>query len=180
MRVREAIPGDADVVCRVHVESITGLGLDGYTQEQVDAWAAGCDSADYAAAIAAPDQYHVVAERDGDVVGFGSLRDPGDESTTDESTTTEVTTDGPRTAEVTAIYVHPAAARSGVGTALYENLERRARAAGVRRLELTASLPAVAFYESLGYERTGTDTHEFSAHESTGVEGTVVEMEKRL
>lgn len=140
MRVREAVPEDADAVRRVHVESITGLGLGGYTWEQVDAWAAGCDSADYAAAIAAPDQCYVVAVLFGDVVGFGSLRDPGDESTTD----------GSAAGEVTAIYVHPAAARSGVGTALYEDLERRARASGVERLELMAS------------QRFEAEAHDFS------------------
>ncbi|MFD1512405.1 GNAT family N-acetyltransferase [Halomarina rubra] len=169
MNVREATAADSEAVRRVHSESIRGLGVDAYTQQQVDAWAAGCESADYSGAIASDGLYYVVAEDGDEITGFGSLSIDveGNEGTME-------------TAEVTAVYVRPTAARRGVGSSLYAALERRARTLGVDRLELSASLTAVAFYESHGFEREGTSTHEFSGHEGTEVEGTVVEMSKRL
>lgn len=168
MEIRAAEPTDADAVRRVHRASIEGLGPEAYDSEQVEAWASGCESADYASTIADDDVRFVVAERDGDIVGFGSLRLErlADESTAD--------------AEITGVYVHPSVAREGVGTALLADLEREARERGRRLLGLSASLNAVPFYDHHGYERVETRTHEFSGHRSTGVEGTVVEMRKEL
>lgn len=167
MTVREAVPGDAEAVREVHRRSIEGLGPAAYDPEQVAAWAAGCASADYAARIDEGDAF-LVAERDG-VVGFGSLSlaSPGEyEADID--------------AEVTGVYVLPEVAREGIGSALYDALERRARSAGVGVLGLWASRNAVEFYEAKGYERVRTLDHEFSAHEDTGVTGAVVEMVKPL
>ncbi|WP_231190323.1 GNAT family N-acetyltransferase [Haladaptatus sp. DYF46] len=169
MRLREAVPSDSESVRGVHFESITELGLDGYTQDQVNAWAQGCKSASYATAIESDDFYYIVAEDDRGVVGFGSLK-------FDASGTYEVPID----AEVTAVYVHPTVAREGVGSTIYAELERQAREHGVQMLGLTASLNSVPFYESQGYEMVREHAHEFSSHESTNVEGQVVEMVRRL
>ncbi len=166
MDVRDAVPSDAEAVREVHARSITELGRQAYSREQVDAWALRCESADYASAIESDDLVFVVAEADGRVVGFGSLRLEPSERDSD--------------AEVTAVYVHPSVARQGVGTAIYTELEGQARARGVQSLGLSASLNAVPFYETQGYERVREAPHEFSAGESTGVTGTVVEMRKRL
>lgn len=170
MPVRDADPSDAEAVRDLHHASITELGPEAYSEEQVDAWARGCASTDYRAAIEADGRTTLVAETDGAVVAFGSLTfaPPGDDYVADAD------------AEVTALYVHPSVARSGVGSRLYEELERRARARNVRVLALRSSLNAVPFYEAQGYERVGEVDHEFSPHESTGVFGTVVEMRKRL
>lgn len=169
MRVREAKPTDSEVVRSVHSDSIRGLGTEAYSEEQVAAWARGCESADYAAAIEADELAYVVAEIEDDVVGFGSLElGPPDGYEADAD------------AEVTGVYVHPSVAREGVGTRIYEELERRARARDVRTLGLTASRNAVPFYEAHGYERVREDAHEFSSHESTNVTGIVVEMTKDL
>lgn len=167
MSVRDATPADAEAVREVHAASITGLGRQSYSQRQVDAWAAGCESADYATAI--ENLEFVVAERDGAVVGFGSLNlaaPDGYEATVQ--------------AEVTGVYVHPDHARDGIGTGMYTELERRARADGIQVIGLKASLNAVPFYESHGYERVTEHTHEFSGHISTGVTGTIVEMSNHL
>ena len=45
--IREATREDAEAIREVHRASILELGLEGYDQRQVEAWAAGCDSADY-------------------------------------------------------------------------------------------------------------------------------------
>jgi putative acetyltransferase len=167
VNVRDAVPGDSEAVREVHRRSIEGLGPAAYDSEQVAAWAAGCASADYATSIAETDAF-LVAERDG-VVGFGSLSlaSPGEY---------EVDVD----AEVTGVYVLPEVTREGVGSALYDALERRARSEGVGVLGLWASRNAVGFYRAKGYQRVRTLDHEFSAHEDTGVTGTVVEMVKPL
>lgn len=110
-----------------------------------------------------------MAHDDRGVVGFGFL-------TFESLDDYEATVD----AEVPGVYVLPSVARTGVGSILYAELERQAREDGIQMLELKASLNAVSFYESHGYERVKEHTHEFSSHESTGVEGTVVEMKKQL
>ena len=45
--IREATREDAEAIREVHRASVLELGLEGYDQRQVEAWAAGCDSADY-------------------------------------------------------------------------------------------------------------------------------------
>lgn len=166
--VREATPADGEAIRAVHRESILGLGPAAYDEEQVEAWAAGCVDADYAAGIESEDPF-LVATAGEEVVGFGSLSvGPPEDYTVD--------VDG----EVTGVYVRPAHAGRGVGSRLLATLEDRARAAGIDRLGLTASANAVGFYESRGYERVRTYRHEFSAERSTGITGRVVEMERRL
>ncbi|WP_227377918.1 GNAT family N-acetyltransferase [Haladaptatus halobius] len=104
MDVRETEPSDSEAVRNVHSEFITELGRDGYTQEQVNAWAQGCESADYVAQIEADDSHFVVAEDESEIVGLGfvTLKPPAEYETTVD-------------AEVTGVYVHPSVARQGVG-----------------------------------------------------------------
>jgi putative acetyltransferase len=169
MRIREARAAEAEAIRCVHRESIEGLGPAGYSSEQVAAWARGTESADYAATIESDDGGFVVAERDGDLLGFGSLSyDIPEEYEASADT------------EVTGVYVHPSATREGVGTELLVALERAAKNRGVGTLGLSASHNALRFYERHGYERVRTYEHEFSSDESTGVTGAIVEMKKAL
>jgi len=168
MRIRDATPDDADAVRRVHRESITGLGTEGYSDRQVEAWAAGCESADYESSITG-DGVFIVAEQQGAVVGFGSMAFDAPAEYESEAD-----------AEITGVYVHPSVAGQGVGSAIYRELEARARDREVQALTLSASLNAVPIYESHGYQRQRTYSHEFSGHEATDVEGAVVEMSKEL
>jgi len=169
MHVRDAKPADAEAVRTVHYASITGLGPESYNQRQVEAWASGCSTADYTAAINADELDYVVADLDSVVVGFGSLNWEviGDY-------------DSDVGAEVTAVYVLPSLARKGIGTELYKELEQRAHKQGVTVLGLSASLPAVPFYDAHGYNRVTEHNHEFSSHEDTDVTGHIVEMKKEL
>ncbi len=169
MQVRDAEPADAEAIREVHAASIEGLGPDAYEPRQVEAWAQGCESADYTSTIRADELEVIVADQDGTVVGFGSLRLGEPDGYVAEPD-----------AEVTGVYVHPRVAREGVGTRLYTELERRARDYGARTIGLLASLNAVSFYETHGYDHVAEHTHEFSSHEDTGVTGTVIEMRKEL
>lgn len=103
------------------------------------------------------------------LIGFGSiLWDPEDDQHAEIG------------AEVTAVYVLSSVARSGVGTAIYSELEQRASSRGISTIGLSASLPAVPFYEENGFERVTKSNHEFSPHMETGITGTVIEMKKDL
>jgi putative acetyltransferase len=169
VEIRTATPADAEAVRHVHRVSIEGLGSSAYTQEQVDAWARGCESADYVAAITSDDFHFIVAENGGVILGFGSLcfEAPSEY-------------EAPADAEITGVYVHPSVTRNGVGTELLTSLEQEARERECSTLGLSASLNAVPFYEHHGYERVRTYTHEFSSSASTGVAGQVIEMKKEL
>jgi putative acetyltransferase len=57
----------------------------------------------------------------------------------------------PQNAELRACYVHPNAARKGVGSALVREIERIAREHGVSQLHLDSSVNAEPFYLACGY-----------------------------
>lgn len=160
--VREAVPEDAPRICDVHLASIEGFGSQGYTEEQVTAWAHDRDPDEYP--IESRDTYFIVAEDETGVIGFGWMKpDPG------EYFQTEVE------GEITAIYIHPSVARSGVGSRIYTELETEAIRENIDSLGLWASRNAVPFYETHGYERVATHSHEYQ----DGIELTLVEMVKQ-
>ncbi len=178
MTVRDAREADAEAIFGVHRASIEGLGPEAYDEAQVAAWGAGGGPDDYDLDVA--DSRFVVAEA-GDVAESGTVGEggtvTGDEGVVGFGEVVLRPPDylrEPAEGEVRAVYVHPAAARQGVGSAILAALERRARERDVGSLGLWASLNAVPFYEAHGYERVAERTHEFSG----GVEGTVVEMRR--
>jgi GNAT superfamily N-acetyltransferase len=58
------------------------------------------------------------------------------------------------TARVFAVFVRPLFTGEGIGSRLGRFLEEKARAAGYRALEVSATLNAVGFFERLGYLTT--------------------------
>lgn len=155
MQVRPATPDDVERIARCHTAATRAFGPEVYDEEQVAAWV-GPEDADPDYPVDDPEHRLVVAERAGEVAGFGDLVVPD--------------------REVTAVYVHPEHAETGVGTAVLAHLEGRAREAGLEELRLLSSLNAVGFYEQAGYERQRETTHETSV----GVDLSVVEMRKVL
>lgn len=163
--VREMTPGDAEAVLALHVAAARERGPRAYDREQVAAWAEKPDGVEpYLDGLESGQTHQVVAERDGEVVGWGRLDRGGSE---DE--------DSP-VGEVSAVYVDPEHARRGVGSALLARLEDRSRELGLERLTLSASLNAVGFYEHHGYRRVERSTH----GTTDGVELPVVDMERSL
>jgi putative acetyltransferase len=152
MQVRPATPGDALAVFALHVASIRTLGPAGYEPEQVRAWARK-DRGPEGYPIGEPGHHFVVAERRGEVSGFGDL----------VFDSPDVDADG----EVRAVYVHPRHAGRGIGSTLLAELEGYARGIGLGSLELSASLNAVGFYERAGYERIRKEIYDTGA---TGLE----------
>jgi len=62
----------------------------------------------------------------------------------------------------TAIYVRGDAARTGVGTALFQAAEIAAREHGAEEIYVDASLAAVRFYKHHGFEEIATGQHRLS------------------
>jgi len=162
--VRPATPDDRARIRECHVAAIRAFGPRAYDERQVAAWADKGDPVeDYP--VADTGHYVVVAElptEDGpekEVVGFGHL----------------VPTEG----EIRAVYVHPDAGGRGVGTAVLESLESRARDLRLDELSLSASLNAVGFYEQAGYEPAGRETYS-TVHDGETVDLDVQTMSRRL
>ena len=55
-------------------------------------------------------------------------------------------------AKIRAFFVHPDAARNGIGRAILDACENAALEAGFRSAEMMATLPGVPLYEACGYE----------------------------
>lgn len=98
----------------------------------------------------------MVAEDAGGIAGFGQLNRAS--------------------GEVDAVYVLPERQGEGVGRALLRSLEGAARATGLKRLHLSATLNAVPFYKSAGYVGEGDTVHRLP----TGVELECLRMSKEL
>lgn len=56
-------------------------------------------------------------------------------------------------AKIRAFFVHPNAARQGIGRAILEACENEARLAGFKLAEMMATLPGVPLYSACGYEK---------------------------
>ena len=153
-RIRAARIDDAESMWRVHTTSIRELCAGWYTEDEIAVWTARLQPEAYRRAIEA--HVMVVAERDGDVVGFGEL-------------------DLER-GEVVAVYVLASVAGRGVGADLLGHLEETARAAGFRYLTLCASLNAEAFYARRGWHAGAREKHRLTP----GVAVDCVRMDKDL
>jgi GNAT superfamily N-acetyltransferase len=129
-----------------------------YTPEQVDSLIRhvfGVDSR-----LIADGTYYVI-ERDGRPAACGgwSARRTlfgGDQAKGSSDPRLDPATDAAR---IRAFFVHPAAARQGLGRRLLAHCESEARAAGFRRAELMATLPGEPLYRAAGYAAVEPVTH---------------------
>jgi len=138
IRARSAVHADCQAIWRVHSSSIRDVCARVYSADQIEDWAGSLAPVRYQRVI--DELVVVVAEDDLGVVGFGQL--------------------DPARCLVQAVYVRPDRLRAGVGTALLQGLEQRARASGCRRLWLMSTLNAVPFYQAAGFERLRDAMHE--------------------
>jgi GNAT superfamily N-acetyltransferase len=145
-----------------------------YTDAQIEAALRGAWGVDTQLIT---DETYFVAEADGQIVGcggwsrrqtlFGSDHQPG-------RSPAEL---DPRTdaARIRAFFVHPDAARRGIGTALLELSESEARKHGFRTAELAATLSGWNLYRRHGYVET-----ERRSYEVDGVSLPLIFMTKAL
>ena len=149
---------DARAVLELHAAAVQQLAAGSYSQAILDAWAAlPVDDELVTFFRSNPDEEtRIVAERGGRIVGFAAL----------------VAGAG----ELRACYVHPDAARGGVGRGLVRKLEEIARAAGLKKLWLDASLNAEPFYRALGFRSLGRGSHQLH-HSGRDIPMPCVKME---
>ncbi len=129
--VRPYRAADAPALSRLYRRSVEGLGPRAYSAAQVAAWASLCPTAEEIAARAGDGRLLLVAvDADDRPLAFGDLERDG---------------------HIDLLYCAPEAAGRGVAAALYAELERAARAAGMARLYAEASETARGFFERQGF-----------------------------
>lgn len=165
LALRLATPDDAAAVTCVFHAAIHGKAARSYDAEQLAAWCAGRDEAQFRRDLERGMNPFLVAEavtgggpaaHPARVVGFGALR--GD--------------------EVAYLYAAPQAP-PGTGGALLRELERRAEEQGWPELRLTASLNALVFYKAHGYRELRRDIRAMAV-DGGFVRLVAIEMRKRL
>ena len=152
--VRRAREEDCKAIWRVHMRAIKEIANSHYTPGEIEAWASPRKPEHYVESIRNKEFY--VAEEDGGVIGFGTLDHKQN--------------------EIEAVYVSPKVARRGVGLAILRRLEERARGLGIKSLKMDASLNAVPFYKSAGYESQKEMKHRLVS----GIEISCILMTKEL
>ena len=129
MILREFCDRDVEAVARVFRDAVLITGLQGYSPAQVDAWARATDDRrEFAARLKRG--VTLVAEVGGSIVAFGQL-DAID--------------------HLDMIYCQPTLGRRGISSAIYAELERRARKRVVKAIHAEASKVSRSFFEKHGY-----------------------------
>ena len=128
--VRLATDADCDDIYRVHVAAVRGLPAGTQGKAGIESFLATREPAVYAQEMR--DELLVVAEEDGEVIGWGAFN-------------AEKT-------EITNVFVHPDHHRRGVGSAIISVLEDAARTAGLEWVQLQATGTAIDFYLATGYQ----------------------------
>jgi putative acetyltransferase len=127
--LRPFLPADAPLLAVIFQESIEELTGDDYSAGQQAAWAEEANDLE-AFAERLGGQLTLIASLGDSPVGFASLRD---------------------NEWIDMLYVHPAAARQGIASALVEALEKLAAARGAKRIAVDASDTAKPLFDKRGY-----------------------------
>jgi putative acetyltransferase len=130
--LRPFLPADTVPLQDLYAQSIEELTQDDYDEDQRLAWISlAADPIAFAKRLSAG--VTLVVERDGELLGFASLKDGK---------------------EIDMLYVHPYAAGEGVASTLLDALERIAKARGAKALTADVSDTAHDVFESRGYVPT--------------------------
>lgn len=120
---------DAPEIVRLFYETVHSINRSGYSQEQLEVWAPEIpDVATWHRRMAA--RYTLVAEEDGEVLGFAELEEDG---------------------HLDMFYLRKDAVGRGVAFQLYQAIEREARKCGVCRISTEASITARPFFGRQGF-----------------------------
>ena len=155
-KVRTCDDSDMDGIAEAHRDSIETLCSDYYSADLIEDWVQPITPDRYRDAISQGAAIHVAEGKKGEILGFSEVYRVRD---------TEFNT---------AVFVSGRASRRGIGTALYQCAESCAVAAGAGRIELNASLAAVAFYRAQGFKKC----HDREIETTEGKRLQVVHMRK--
>ena len=128
--VRPAIRADCEAIYRVQVDAVRGLPPGTQGKDGIEKWLATREPAVYAEEM--QKELMVVAEEDGELLGWGALCSEKE--------------------EITNVFVDPEHHRRGVGTAIVSVLEDAARHGGLDAVQLQATGTAIEFYLAIGYQ----------------------------
>ena len=128
--LRPFLPADVAVLAEIFRASIEGLTEEDYNPSQQEAWAAVADN-EQAFTARLGKQLTLISTLEGSPIGFASLQD---------------------NKIIDMLYVHPAVAGQGIGTMLYDALEKLASARGASELTVDASDSAREFFLRRGFE----------------------------
>ncbi len=129
LTVRAYTPGDAVATAEVFRAAVTTTAATRYSPEQIAAWVGGVtDPGAWARDRSAA--WTAVAESAGRVIGFADLTED---------------------AVLDMLFVHPSAARRGVGRRLVETVLAEARRRGLHRVDTRASHVARTTFERTGF-----------------------------
>jgi putative acetyltransferase len=159
--IRPARPEDANLLADVHVDSIRTLGALAYSAEIVAEWGAPRTGERYLKGMESGQFWFLAAQ----TISDGS-----------EQALRFSVYSAKAGQHRIAVYVRGEAARKGIGTALFLAAEAAAKERGASEIHIDASLGAVPFYETLGFEELGPGQHQLS----TGGWMPAVFMRKRL
>jgi ribosomal protein S18 acetylase RimI-like enzyme len=142
---RRADTSDAEGIALAHRDSIRSLGAAFYPPGVVDDWAEGLT----------PDLY--IRAMEGGEIFFIAVT-PRDEPPAVLGFASDYRREGAQ--HGTSVYVRGAAARRGIGSALFKLAEAEAMARGATSIRVEASLAGVAFYKANGFvEISRGETH---------------------
>ena len=128
MKIRTYTPNDCDEIIDLFFNTVHSINKSDYSTQQLNAWATGnVDKIKWHNSFL--EHYTIVAEIDGQIVGFGNL----DSSYLDR------------------LYVHKDYQCQGIASAILDCLEQYARQANESEMTTHASITAKPFFEKRGY-----------------------------
>ena len=127
--LRPFLPADLPLLVDIYEESIAELTGEDYSESQQEAWIALAEDESFAEKLTKG--LTLVATVEGSPVGFIALK--GNEL-------------------IELFYVHPAVAGQGIGTMLYDAVEKLAGARGAARLVAEVSDNALPFFQKNGFQ----------------------------
>lgn len=138
--VRKAKKSDARSILEAHFDAVHNIAFRDYSVEIIALWSPLINDHRVQHFLKNTDnEFRIVAELDGKVVGFGALV--------------------LKQNELRACYVSSYASRCGIGTAILQKLESIAVDEGLTYLQMLASITAEPFYNHHGYQSVKRSYH---------------------
>ncbi len=133
IKLRSANEKDIPAIIELYQGTVRSVNARDYTPEQISVWASGAENIDrWKSAIA--EQYFVIAESGGMMLGFGSIAADG---------------------YIDFLYVHKDHRGRGVAKALLNEIERRAKEQHNAEIYSHVSITAKGLFERMGYLHNG-------------------------
>lgn len=151
--LRKAVLEDEPAIASVIAASVRGLAVGFYDENEIELSIRSVFGVDRE--LIDDGTYFAAIDEIGKVVGCGgwgrrkTLYGASSYSASRDDAFLDPAVDA---AKIRAFFVHPDAARQGIGRAILEACEDEARSSGFSSTEMMATLPGVSLYSACGYE----------------------------